>query len=365
MSALQHFYSRTIPINHRARLLRVTAPNGSPSILSPTLLHHHRAFSTTRSSFSPETDSPSTPPTSTDVGNNASNQSPIRRFVTAPDPRKKPPSTALPRLPRPRLPQDVADACQKLTDTTPWLFNRSGPALERTYLFPTPASAFAFVDAAEKLFSPSRRMPPHWAGCGRRVYVRFNSPAPNGSPLPDGSLQLSRDKMVSMLDVECALACDGLAQEAAARAGGVIEAINWSEHMRNSKQRMIDGLSPVYPVGSWKAKTQRISSARERFWGLVRDQGWTPEASNEDFWPAWAVVKYGACISTTRWKLTDDGSMGKLSISEKSLDDIANRDLGIVERSQVWQRLAENTHGTQLCRTLWRVTYDALGKPSE
>lgn len=251
-------------------------------------------------------------------------------------------------------------------DTTPWLFNMSGgPALERTYLFPTPASAFAFVDAAEQVLSPSRRMPPHWAGCGRRVYVRFNSPAPDGSPRPDGSLQLSRSKVVSMLDVECALACDRLAQEAAARAGGVIEAVDWSEHMKNSKQRKIDGLSPVYPVGSWKAKTQRVSSARERFWGLVRDQGWTPEASNEDFWPAWAVVKYGACISTTRWKLTDDGSMGRLSISEKSLDDIANRDLGIVERSQVWQRLAENTHGTQLSRTLWRVTYDALGEPSE
>ncbi|KAK0662340.1 hypothetical protein DIS24_g1879 [Lasiodiplodia hormozganensis] len=323
----------------------------------------------TRSSFSPETDSPPMPPASTDVGNNASNQLPIRRFVTKPDPRKKPPSTALPRPPRQArqpLPQDVADACQKLTDTTPWLFNWTGPALERTYLFPTPASAFAFVDAAEQMLSPSRRMPPHWAGCGRRVYVRFNSPNSDGSsPGPDGSLQWSRHKVLSMLDVECALACDQLAQEAAARAGGVIEATNWSEHMKNSRQRKIDGLSPVYPVGTWKEKSQRVSSARERFWGLVRDQGWTPEASNEDFWPAWAVVKYGACISTTRWKLTDDGSMGRLSISEKSLEDIANRDLGIVERSLVWQRLAENTHGTQLSRTLWRVTYDALGQPSE
>ncbi|KAF4543532.1 MIT domain-containing protein [Lasiodiplodia theobromae] len=331
----------------------------------------------TRSSFSPETDSSSTPPASTDVGNNASNQVFIRRVgnnasnqlsirrVVEPNPRIKPPSTALPRQPRPPLPQDVADACQKLTDTTPWLVNWSGPALERTYLFPTPASAFAFVDEVEQALSPSRRMPPHWAGCGRRVYVRFNSPHSDGSPGPDGSLQQSRHKAVSMLDVECALACDRLAQEAAARAGGVIEAINWSEHMKSSKQRNIDSLSPVYPVGSWKEKTQRVSSARERFWGLVRDQGWTPEASNEDFWPAWAVAKYGACISTTRWKLTDDGSMGRLSISEKSLEDIANRALGLVERSLVWQRQSQNTHGTQLSRTLWRVTYDALGQPSE
>lgn len=183
----------------------------------------------------------------------------------------------------------LCDAIQQL-QTTPWRI-KSQPSsyLERGYVFPTPALAFHFVGRVWAKSRASWSHYPTWAGCGRRVYVRWQSKQNNELGL-------------TVRDMTLAQACDVTAAKLVGAAGVVGSDRGWETINRlfGAKTLPVD---LFYPTQRQLYKNATNFSPITRW---VKDTAFVPKvAAGEDHYPVWSLIHGAACVSQTYWRVVD------------------------------------------------------------
>ncbi|KAF9631263.1 hypothetical protein BFW01_g2125 [Lasiodiplodia theobromae] len=382
-----------IPTQLCTRSLRSVSPAASVTptspllVVPPTLLR--RPFSTTRPSLS-------APPPAQDDG---ASKPLIRHVLVDHNPDflvKLPPAPKPDLAPELRLLEGIEPTLKGLLHETPFRvsapttprthairkefggatvpeYARRGAALDRAYLFATPEAAFEFVYAVESRIARPKRHYPMWGGCGRRVYVRWKSHG-----YADTRRAGSRTG-ISIQDIESAFETEQMARDIASRdrrgRGAAVRCDDWYERLgkdnsenpagkiRRTAGHKRNDVESYFPVAFWPEEEQRLpgelkAGSRLMIWDWVRKNAWTPAVyyQGQEFYPAWSAMWGGALVSRPRWRLNDEGGMGRLVLSSSSREEM-------MENRTTWGdeslRMLENhDRGRLLFRMMWRAAPD-------
>ncbi|KAF4543540.1 uncharacterized protein LTHEOB_239 [Lasiodiplodia theobromae] len=202
----------------------------------------------------------------------------------------------------------LCDAIQRL-QTTPWRIKTEPHSyLERGYVFPTPALAFDFVGRMWVKARTAWNHHPTWAGCGRRVYMCWQSKQNN-------EIGLTARDMVH------ALACDARAAKlvgggAAAGASVIGSDRGWEEPNRLFGAKELQ-VHPFYPRQRQLSKNMTNFSIITKW---VKDTAFVPKvAADEEHYPVWSVIHGAACVSQTYWRVVDGPDETTLLLPPKNL----------------------------------------------
>lgn len=285
-----------VPMQPCARSLRAAIPNGLPRI-APLL--RSRPLSTSRPSLY-STDNILLPQILVDVYDPAADI-PKDPYIGATSPYDLlPPGTKILKDSPDRA---LCDAIQQL-QTTPWRVKTQPVShLERGYVFPTPALAFDFVSRVWDKARSSWRHYPIWAGCGRRVYVRWQSRQNNEIGLTTHDMTLAQ-------------ACDVTAAKLVGAAAGVVGSdCGWEKPNRLFGAKELP-VHPFYPMQRQLAKNTTNFFPITKW---VKDTAFVPKvAAGEHHYRVWSLIHGAACVSQTYWRLVDGPDETTLLLPPKS-----------------------------------------------